>query len=88
MSAVPSLLLRSIGRRALSTSTARSASAKSGLSFELSDEEREIRDMAFKFAKEEIVPKAAHYDKTGEYPWDIFRKAHALGLVNTEIPVS
>jgi len=55
---------------------------------DFNDEELGIRETALKFAKEEIIPKTAHYDKTGEYPWDIFKKAHALGLVNTEIPVS
>merc|ERR1711909_84362 len=27
--------------------------------------------MAEKFTKEEIIPVAAHYDKTGEYPWEV-----------------
>jgi acyl-CoA dehydrogenase len=40
----------------------------------------------FQFAAEEIIPKAAHHDKTGEYPWEILKKAHALGLLNTHIP--
>jgi hypothetical protein len=33
---------------------------------ELSAEQKEYRDLARKFAQEEIIPKAAHYDKTGE----------------------
>lgn len=33
---------------------------------DLSDDEKAIRDVALKFAKEEIIPKAEHYDKTGE----------------------
>ena len=28
---------------------------------------------------------AAEYDRKGEYPMDIFKKAHALGLANTHI---
>jgi acyl-CoA dehydrogenase len=63
-----------------------SVRAHKGLSFEFSDDEQGLRDLALKFSKEEILPKAAHYDKTGEYPWDIMKKAHSLGLLNTEIP--
>lgn len=33
---------------------------------ELSDEQKEYRDLARKFCREEIVPSAPHYDKTGE----------------------
>lgn len=32
------------------------------------------------------MPKAAQYDKSMEYPHDIFRKAWELGLVNTHVP--
>ena len=33
------------------------------------------------FAREEIMPAAAHHDQTGEYPWEILKKAHGLGYV-------
>ena len=33
---------------------------------ELSPEQKEYQETARKFAREEIVPKAAEYDKTGE----------------------
>ena len=55
--------------------------------FTLSDEQREVQATARKFAREEIAPVAAHHDKTGEYPWDTYKKAWALGLVNNSIPV-
>ncbi|XP_078326031.1 medium-chain specific acyl-CoA dehydrogenase, mitochondrial-like [Crassostrea virginica] len=57
-----------------------------GVTFELSDEQKEYKDLARKFCREEIVPKAPHYDQTGEYPWDIIKKAHSLGLINMHIP--
>lgn len=44
--------------------------------------------MARKFAREEIIPVAPHHDRTGEYPWDIIKKAWGLGLINTHIPSS
>ncbi|CDW54939.1 acyl coenzyme A dehydrogenase, C 4 to [Trichuris trichiura] len=53
---------------------------------ELSDEAKNYQSVALKFAKEEIIPKAPHYDQTGEYPWDLYKKAWDLGLANTEIP--
>ena len=42
-------------------------------------------DLAEKFCKEEIIPAAPHYDKTGEYPWDVIKKAHEVGLMNLHI---
>ena len=54
--------------------------------FALTDEQYEMQALARKFAKEEIIPVAAHHDKTGEYPWDILKKAWALGLMNGHIP--
>jgi len=57
----------------------------SGVSFELSEEEKEFQELARKFTEDEILPAAPHFDKTGEYPWEIMKKAHALGLMNGHI---
>ncbi|XP_013162290.1 PREDICTED: probable medium-chain specific acyl-CoA dehydrogenase, mitochondrial isoform X2 [Papilio xuthus] len=57
-----------------------------GLCFELNDEQKALQDLARKFTKEEIIPVAAQYDKTGEYPWPIVKKAWELGLMNGHIP--
>lgn len=57
-----------------------------GFSFELNDEQKEYQQLARKFAQEEIIPKAAYHDKTGEYPWELIKKAQDLGLLNTHIP--
>lgn len=57
-----------------------------GLSFELNDTQKEFQDMARKFVREEIIPVAADHDKTGKFPWEIVKKAHALGLMNTHVP--
>lgn len=45
-----------------------------------------MQDLARKFTKEEIIPKAAYFDKTGEYPIEIVKKAHSLGLMNGHVP--
>ena len=42
--------------------------------------------MAEKFTREEVIPVAPMYDKTGEYPWDIIKKAHEVGLMNLHVP--
>lgn len=64
-----------------------SANASSnGFSFQLSDTQHEMQQLARKFAREEIIPVASHYDKTGEYPWDLVKKAWSLGLMNGHIP--
>ncbi|XP_005097652.1 medium-chain specific acyl-CoA dehydrogenase, mitochondrial [Aplysia californica] len=78
--------------RALSTKpgTATSGEANEqnfgGINFQLSPEQNEFKETARKFAREEIIPKAAEYDRTGEYPWEVIKKAWALGLMNSHIP--
>ena len=55
------------------------------ISFNLSEEQQMLRDMAHDFAKNEIRPVAEHYDTSMEYPWEVIKKAHELGLVSTHI---
>jgi len=56
--------------------------------FTLTEEQRQIRDLAREFAQQEIAPVATHHDKTGEFPREICRKAWELGLMNTHVPVA
>lgn len=42
--------------------------------------------MARKFSREEILPKAAGHDVSGEYPWEIIKKSHELGLLTLVLP--
>ena len=63
-----------------------SRSYSPGLNFAISDDSRELIDVAERFAREEIIPKAKYHDETGEYPWDIVMKAHSLGFMNPHIP--
>jgi acyl-CoA dehydrogenase len=57
------------------------------IDFSLSDEQRQLRDLAREFSRNEIVPVAAQYDQTEEFPEEVCRKAWELGLMNTHIPV-
>lgn len=52
---------------------------------ELTPEQREVQELARKFAREDVIPVAAHHDRTGEYPWALIKKAHSLGLMNGHI---
>ena len=56
------------------------------IDFTLSDEQAQLQELARKFTKEEIIPKAAHHDKSGDYPREIAKKAWDLGLMNTHVP--
>ncbi|CAI9717024.1 medium-chain specific acyl-CoA dehydrogenase, mitochondrial-like [Octopus vulgaris] len=60
--------------------------SNAGFSFSLTEDQKDMQQLARKFAREEIMPIAAHHDKTGEYPWDIVKKVFDLGLINTHIP--
>ncbi|KAJ1032550.1 hypothetical protein NDA16_000573 [Ustilago loliicola] len=57
-----------------------------GISFGLSEDQEAYRDLARKFAREEIIPNARHHDQTMEYPTEIIKKAWEVGLLNTHIP--
>lgn len=57
-----------------------------GVSFGLSEDQEAYRDLARKFAREEIIPNARHHDQTMEYPTEILKKGWEVGLLNTHIP--
>jgi acyl-CoA dehydrogenase len=56
------------------------------IDFSLSEEQQALQELARKFAREEMAPKAAHHDETGEFPREIAKKAWELGLMNTHVP--
>jgi len=57
-----------------------------GLQLELSGDQKMLQELARDFTRKEIIPKAEHHDRTGEWPRDIFDKARKLGLVNVNVP--
>ncbi len=59
---------------------------EAGVSFALTDEQKELRALAREFAEREIRPKAAEYDERSTHPADVIAKAHELGLMNVHIP--
>ena len=50
------------------------------LDFTLTDEQQAIRELAHDFAANEIRPVAAHFDETEEFPYEVVKRAHKLGL--------
>jgi acyl-CoA dehydrogenase len=56
------------------------------MDFSYTSDQLEIKEMAMKFARNEMMPKAHEYDAKAEFPREILEKAWSLGLVNTCIP--
>jgi acyl-CoA dehydrogenase len=55
--------------------------------FGLSDEQLALQATARRFAREQVAPIAAHYDRTAEFPREVIRQSWELGLASTVIPV-
>jgi alkylation response protein AidB-like acyl-CoA dehydrogenase len=54
--------------------------------FELTDEQRMIRQAVREFAEKEIAPRARHVDESGDFPAETFRKMGELGLMGIPFP--
>ncbi|CAN5129035.1 acyl-CoA dehydrogenase family protein [soil metagenome] len=54
--------------------------------FTLSDEQKNLRELAHDFAAKEIRPVAWELDRDGAWPQAIIDKAHEVGLMNTHMP--
>ena len=52
----------------------------------LSPEERQILKSVSALARDPIAPRAEHYDRSGEFPWDNIRAINALGLNTIFVP--
>ena len=53
---------------------------------ELTDEQREIRALARRFADEEIAPNAAEWDREHRFPNEVFARLGELGLMGVCVP--
>ena len=56
------------------------------MDFDLTKEQRMIRDEVRNFARKEIAPRAEEMERTGEYPYDIIKKMADLGLMGIPFP--
>lgn len=59
---------------------------EAGMSFALSSEQRMIVQMVRDFCRAELAPKAAEYDRSGEYPREQLRGLADLGLLGATVP--
>ncbi|PTA69700.1 acyl-CoA dehydrogenase [Deinococcus arcticus] len=57
-----------------------------GMTFALSDDQRLIVQHVRDYARAEIAPKAAEYDRSGEYPREQLRGLAELGLLGATVP--
>ena len=53
---------------------------------ELTDEQREIRDLARRFADEVIAPQAATWDRERRFPREVLGQLGELGLMGVCVP--
>jgi acyl-CoA dehydrogenase len=56
------------------------------IDFSLTEEQKNLRDLAHDFAEGEIRPVAWDYDREGTWPREIIDKAWEVGLMNAQIP--
>jgi acyl-CoA dehydrogenase len=54
--------------------------------FTLSDEQKDLRELAHDFAAKEIRPVAWEYDRESTWPQEIVEKAWEVGLMNIHLP--
>ncbi len=50
------------------------------MDFTLKEEQQMVRDMCRQFAENELKPKAEHYDRTHEFPWEHVEKLKEMGM--------
>jgi len=56
------------------------------MDFAFSPEQDELIRTLRGFARKELQPRSAHWDKSGEFPWEAFRQMGELGLLGLRIP--
>jgi len=56
------------------------------MDFNLTEEQRNLQKKAREFAINEVLPVASKYDNSEEFPLEVIKKAHEMGLLNLAIP--
>eukprot|EP00160_Parvularia_atlantis_P014854 Unigene3941_Nuclearia_a/m.12001 Unigene3941_Nuclearia_a/g.12001 ORF Unigene3941_Nuclearia_a/g.12001 Unigene3941_Nuclearia_a/m.12001 type:complete len:417 (+) Unigene3941_Nuclearia_a:131-1381(+) len=84
------LAASSAGRAAFAAAPVRTLAASTRIpkafGFDLPEETKQLQETARAFSRDVIAPAAAQHDKSGEYPWEIIKQAHQIGLLNTHVP--
>ena len=53
-----------------------------------SPEQEELARTLRQFARRELAPRSAQWDRTGEFPWEAWRRMGELGLLGLRVPVA
>ena len=56
------------------------------MDFQLTEQQKLIKDTARRSAREVVAPRAKELDETGEYPHDYFEAFKSAGLLGMAIP--
>ena len=56
------------------------------MDFSLNEEQLMLKEQVRKFCEAELMPRAKDLDETQEFPYDIYKKAGALGYIGSYIP--
>ena len=56
------------------------------MSFPLSPEQQALQQRARALAQEHIAPRAAHWDRTEQYPWENVERLVSAGFMGMTIP--
>jgi acyl-CoA dehydrogenase len=56
------------------------------IDFSLTDEQKDLRDLAHDFAEKEMRPVAWEYDRDGTWPREVIERAWEVGLMNPQVP--
>jgi cyclohexanecarboxyl-CoA dehydrogenase len=56
------------------------------MDFAFTPEQEELIRTLRAFARKELAPRSARWDKTGEFPWEIWRQMGELGLLGLRAP--
>ena len=57
------------------------------MDFDLTDEQKRLRDKARNFARNELLPHATRWDRNAEFPRDLVRNRGRAGLLGSTVPV-
>jgi alkylation response protein AidB-like acyl-CoA dehydrogenase len=56
------------------------------VNFDLTEPQRQVRDLCRDFAEREIRPRAAEIDRTDEFPWDLYKRMAELDILAMTVP--
>jgi alkylation response protein AidB-like acyl-CoA dehydrogenase len=56
------------------------------MNFDLTEPQRQVRDLCREFAEREIRPRAAEIDRSDEFPWDLYKRMAELDILGMTVP--